>query len=96
MTNTDQIVLTVLDQEERDLRARIIELAEKRDYISIVFHDTGSGTVGDSVRSGLNSRWLNCLRLLSGLIKKQWDSTFVLKELSSDDPILKKIHQALP
>jgi hypothetical protein len=86
-----QAVKQALEKLEVELREQINFLASNRDYSAIVF---GSGTTaGDQVRSGLNSRWLNVLRMLS---VGNFDVNYVLRELAGDTETVRIVAQALP
>jgi hypothetical protein len=94
MKQIDAITLDVLVTEEKLLRQEMNNLAEKYDYLAIVFNPA-KDIMGESVRTGLNSRWLNILRLIH-LMKTGTDSTSVMREFRSDDPVLRRIWMALP
>lgn len=86
-----QAVKQSLERLEGQLREQLNLLANARNYSAIVF---GQGTTaGDQVRSGLNSRWLNVLRLLS---VGNFDINYVLGELHGDAETTKVVCQSLP
>jgi hypothetical protein len=89
--DSKQAVKQALEKLEAQLRDQLNLLAAQRDYSAIVF---GSGhTAGDQVRSGLNSRWLNVLRMLS---VGNFDVNYVLRELAGDTETVRIVAQALP
>ena len=95
MTNTEA-VQTTLNTVEKELRNKIFALAEANDYSGISFHPDYR-IAGESLQKGLNSRWLNVLRLKSLLAKGECDYLFVCTELSRQDmETLKAVHKAMP
>ena len=90
---TKIVLQATLEKIELELRSRIMLLASKHDYNAIVFNDDRVGTVGDQMRTGLNSRWLNIMRLLS---MKNFNAEFILQELKGDIKTLIVITKALP
>lgn len=89
--DSKQAVKQALEKLEVQLREQINLLAAQRDYSAIVF---GKGTTaGDQVRSGLNSRWLNVLRMLS---VGNFDVDYILRELAGDTETVRIVAQALP
>jgi len=92
MTQTEMAIRTVLVNEEKELRQRMNELAEKYDYRGITFsNEDDDATVGESLQRGLNSRWLNIVRLISvGDFSIGW----IARELDMDT--LAKVHRAMP
>jgi len=85
------IIKATLETEEAALRKQMNELAEQRKYSEIVF-DKEHNIAGESLRNGLNSRWLNVLRMLS---VGDFSITWIERELRGDMTTLRKIHVAL-
>ena len=96
MKTIKQSVQDTLNAVEKELRDKLFACAEANDYNGAVFAE-GSVTMGQGIEKGLANRWLNALRLKSGLANGEVDYLFVCTELSRQDTdTLKRIHQAMP